>query len=99
MRDTFRVMDKDGDGFITAAAMKLLVTKLGKSILKVKDRDIRYRTAKNISVTVYYQIKTIFYSGEKITDEEVYEIIREVDTDGDGQISFEEFTNAMSSKL
>ena len=34
MRDTFRVMDKDGEGFITAAAMKLLVTKLGNSKLK-----------------------------------------------------------------
>ena len=30
MRDTFNVMDKDGEGFITAAAMKVVVTKLGK---------------------------------------------------------------------
>ena len=30
MRETFRVMDKDGEGFISAAAMKMLVTKLGK---------------------------------------------------------------------
>ena len=29
LRDTFRVMDKEGEGFITAAALKLVVTKLG----------------------------------------------------------------------
>ena len=29
LRDTFRVMDKEGEGFITAAALKFVVTKLG----------------------------------------------------------------------
>ena len=32
MRDTFKVMDKEGDGFITAAALKMIVTKLGELI-------------------------------------------------------------------
>ena len=38
-----------------------------------------------------------FFTGEKITDEEVYEIMREADSNGDGKISYEEFRNIMAS--
>ena len=33
--------------------------------------------------------------GEKLTDEDVDEIIREADIDGDGQINYEEFVRLM----
>ena len=36
--------------------------------------------------------------GEKLTDEEVDEMIREADIDGDGQINYEEFVKMMMSK-
>jgi calmodulin len=55
------VFDKDGNGFISAAELRLVMTNLG----------------------------------EKLTDEEVDEIIREVDIDGDGQINYEEFVKMM----
>jgi len=36
--------------------------------------------------------------GEKITDEEIEEMIREADIDGDNQVNYEEFVKMMMSK-
>jgi hypothetical protein len=55
------VFDKDGNGFISAAELRHVMTNLG----------------------------------EKLTDEEVDEMIREADIDGDGQINYEEFVKMM----
>lgn len=35
--------------------------------------------------------------GEKLTEEEVEEMIREADVDGDGQVNYEEFVNMVSA--
>merc|ERR1712027_39990 len=59
-----RVLDKDGNGFISAAELRHVMTNLG----------------------------------EKLTDEEVDEMIRESDIDGDGQVNYEEFVTMMTSK-
>ena len=37
-------------------------------------------------------------AGEKLTDEEVDEMIREADVDGNGQINYEEFVKMMMAK-
>lgn len=50
-----QVFDKDGNGYITAAELRFVMTNLG----------------------------------EKMTDEEVDEMVREADQDGDGQINYE----------
>ena len=55
IREAFRVFDKDGNGFISAAELRHVMTNLG----------------------------------EKLTDEEVDEMIREADTDGDGQVNYD----------
>ena len=56
--------DRDGNGFISAAELRHVMTNLG----------------------------------EKLTDEEVDEMIREADVDGDGQINYEEFVKMMMAK-
>ncbi|VDD95596.1 unnamed protein product [Enterobius vermicularis] len=59
-----KVFDKDGNGFISAAELRHVMTNLG----------------------------------EKLTDEEVDEMIREADIDGDGQVNYEEFVTMMTTK-
>ncbi|KAK3603071.1 hypothetical protein CHS0354_015766 [Potamilus streckersoni] len=64
LREAFQMFDEDGNGFISAAELKQVMTNLG----------------------------------EKLTDEEVDQMIREADTDGDGQVNYEEFLAVMSFK-
>lgn len=52
LREAFKVFDKDGNGFISAAELRHVMTNLG----------------------------------EKLSDAEVDEMIREADVDGDGQV-------------
>jgi calmodulin len=59
--ESFKVFDRDGNGFIAAAELRHVMANLG----------------------------------EKLTDEEVDEMIREADVDGDAQINYEEFVNMM----
>merc|ERR1712226_537415 len=62
--EAFKVFDKEGNGFISAAELRHIVTNLG----------------------------------EKLTDEEADEMLREADIDGDGQINYEEFVKVMMAK-
>ncbi|XP_021357513.1 calmodulin-beta-like isoform X3 [Mizuhopecten yessoensis] len=64
LREAFRVFDKDGNGFISAAELRHVMTNLG----------------------------------EKLTDEEVDEMIKEADLDGDGMVNYEEFVTMMTIK-
>jgi len=63
--EAFKVFDRNGNGFISAAELRYVMTNLG----------------------------------EKLTDEEVDEMIREADVDGGGQINYEEFVKMMMAKL
>ena len=62
--EAFKVFDKDGNGFISAAEMRHVMTNLGA----------------------------------KLTDDDVDEIIRKADTNGDGQVNYQEFVTMMTSR-
>eukprot|EP00915_Cephaloidophora_sp_WS-2016_P002573 GHVH01003451.1.p1 GENE.GHVH01003451.1~~GHVH01003451.1.p1 ORF type:complete len:151 (+),score=41.97 GHVH01003451.1:86-538(+) len=64
LREAFKVFDREGNGFISAAELRHVMTNLG----------------------------------EKLSDEEVDEMIREADIDGDGQINYVEFVRMMVVK-
>ncbi|XP_009329299.1 PREDICTED: calmodulin, striated muscle [Pygoscelis adeliae] len=64
IREAFRVFDKDGNGYISAAELRHVMTNLG----------------------------------EKLTDEEVDEMIKEADCNNDGQVNYEEFVRMMTEK-
>jgi len=59
--ESFKVFDKNGDGFISADELRSMMSSLGESL----------------------------------TDEEVNEMIDEADTDGDGQVNYQEFVRLM----
>lgn len=63
LRQLFRLFDRDGNGFITAAELAHSMAKLGHAL----------------------------------TVEELTGMIKEADTDGDGRISFQEFSQAITS--
>jgi len=64
IKEAFKVFDKDGNGYISAAELRHIMTNLG----------------------------------EKLTDEEVDEMIREADVDGDGQINYDEFVDVSGAR-
>lgn len=64
IRETFKVFDRDSNGFISPAELRYVMNNLG----------------------------------EKLTDDEVDEMIREMDEDGDGMISYDEFKKGMMAR-
>ena len=99
--DMIQEVDADGNGtidfpeFLTMMARKMKDTDSEEEIVeafKVFDKDGNGF----ISAAELRHVMTNL--GEKLTDEEVDEMIREADVDGDGQINYEEFVKMMMSK-
>merc|ERR1711904_649212 len=100
-KEAFSLFDKDGDGtidfpeFLSLMARKMKDTDTEEGLIgafKVFDRDGNGF----ISAAELRHVMTNL--GEKLTDEEVDEMIREADVDGDGQINYEEFVKMMMAK-
>lgn len=94
-------VDADGAGaidfpeFLTMMARKTKDTDSEEEIreaFKVFDRDAKG----SISAAELRHVLTSI--GEKLTDDEVDEMIREADEDGDGRIDYNEFVQLMMQK-
>lgn len=101
LRDMIKEVDSDGNGtvefpeFCQLLAQKFVGNHSEEDEImeafKVFDKDGNGF----ISAT---ELRSVMISlGRKLTDEEIDEIIREVDLDGDGQIDYEEFVKMMGS--
>merc|ERR1712017_32397 len=101
LQDMINEVDADGNGtwdfpeFLSLMARKMKDTDTEEELIeafKVFDRDGNGF----ISAAELRHVMTNL--GEKFTDEEVDEMIREADVDGDGQINYEEFVKMMMAK-
>lgn len=102
LQDMVNEVDADGNGtidfpeFLTMMARKMKDTDSEEEIkeaFKVFDKDGNGY----ISAAELRHVMTNL--GEKLSDAEVDEMIREADVDGDGQINYEEFVRMMISKV
>lgn len=74
IKEAFKVFDKDGNGYISAAELRHVMTNLGVSW---------------IIYASFWDMLRHCVIGEKLSDFEVDEMIREADIDGDGQINYD----------
>ncbi len=100
VEDMIKEVDKDGSGSIEFPEFSVL---MGKHV-KEKDTEVELKAAFNyfdldgngfISPLELKQVLAKF--GADYTDDEVEDIIREGDQDGDGRISYQEFLDIMQS--
>merc|ERR1711881_588397 len=101
LQDMINEVDADGNGtiafpeFLTMMARKMKDTDSEEEIreaFKVFDRD-------NNGFISAAELRHVMTSiGEKLTDDEVDEMIREADQDGDGRIDYNEFVQLMMQK-
>ena len=94
-------VDADGNGtidfpeFLSLMARKMKDTDTEEELIeafKVFDRD------GNSFISAVELRHVMTNLGEKLTDEEVDEMIREADVDGDGQTNYEEFVKMVMAK-
>ncbi|KIL59729.1 hypothetical protein M378DRAFT_14588 [Amanita muscaria Koide BX008] len=84
----------DSDGLDELRAAFNMFDKDGSGQISVQElRQVMHSLGKQSRSS--YQPVLIRLSGERLTDKELEEMIREADSDGDGEIDFEEFCKMM----
>merc|ERR1719359_2225544 len=86
--EAFKVFDRDGNGFISAAELRHVMTNLGEKLTDEEVDEMNREADVDGDGQINYEefVKMMMTNlGEKLTDEEVDEMIREADVDGDGQ--------------
>ncbi|KAL7081155.1 hypothetical protein ACP275_14G021600 [Erythranthe tilingii] len=100
LREMMNEVDSDRNGTIEFAEFLNLMSRKMKEIdadeelkeaFKVFDKD------QNGYISANELRQVLMNLGEKLTDEEVQQMIREADLDGDGQVNFDEFVKMMTT--
>ncbi|XWS13737.1 hypothetical protein CRYUN_Cryun36dG0063700 [Craigia yunnanensis] len=100
LRDMISEVDADGNGAIEFAEfLNLMANKMKetdaedelKEAFKVFDKD------QNGYISANELRHVMINLGEKLSDEEVEQMIKEADLDGDGQVNYEEFVKMMTT--
>ena len=101
LQDMVKEVDVDGSGTIEFSEfLNLMARKMKdsdseeqlKEAFRVFDKD------QNGFISAAELRKVLTNLGEKLTDDEIVEMIREADADGDGQINYKEFVKVMMTK-
>merc|ERR1712159_667282 len=93
-------IDYDGNGEIDLGEfLRLMASKLqedpASSIDEMREAFLAFDSDKNGSITAT-ELKQVMKSlGEQLTDEQVELMMQEMDADGDGELSFEDFLQFM----
>ena len=94
LRAAFSVFDTSGDGFISAEEMRRIMINVGEPVsaghLQLRAPPITAHTHTCCSPRL--RTVTAGPPGRQVTLEDVEQVIRKVDIDGDGVINYEEFT-------
>ncbi|KAG0547651.1 hypothetical protein BDA96_01G098500 [Sorghum bicolor] len=100
LNDMMSEVDTDGNGIIDFQEFLSLIARK----MKDGDGDEELREAFEVldkdqnGFISPIELRTVMTNlGEKMTDEEVEQMIREADTDGDGQVNYDEFVLMMKN--
>merc|ERR1711959_385105 len=94
-------VDEDGSGEIEFPEfLKLMASKLQDtdSIEEMREAFLVFDRDKSGSVTASELKHVMNNLGEQVTNEEVEEMIKEADADGDGELSFDDFLQFIQKK-
>lgn len=102
LRDMVRDVDADGNGTIEFAEFLALMSRKADADNDASDPEEELREAFRVFDKDHdghiskAELRHVMISlGEKLTDEEVEEMIQEADLDGDGLVNFDEFVRMM----
>ena len=101
LEDMINEVDSDGNGFVDFSEFLTMMAAMIRDIdSKDQIREAFHMFDKDgngfiSAAELRYVMNNL---GEKITDQEVEEMIRGADIDGDGQVNYEEFVTLMTSK-